>query len=109
MGPVTKLSHSKLMNLTVSGNHYKNIAEASEKYGIYAMGTNIISPFASELFFDFCKATGELCKWFMDFSLTSKSEYDDTEAFDLSIAKMGGCTPMKAMLHFGQCIKEDRF
>ena len=109
LGPVTKLTNSKIMNFTVENDKYKSIAEASEKYNIYALGTNKETPLESELFFKFCEATGPLCKWLTEFPLTSKTKYDDNEALNLSMAKQGGRVPTKGLLHFGQCIREDRF
>ena len=107
LGPVTKISHNQdpLLNFIVL--FYSTISRAADLFGIHEMfGHNWFTLAAMKLF---CGNIPEFCELIEKFFASKETSLDDDDRFAVYMGHEPNGASVKALLHYAQNIKEDRF
>ena len=107
LGPVAKISHNSdaLLNFIIL--FYSDIARAADLFGIHELfGQNW---FTSSVMSLFCGNIPKFCELIESFFVSKKTSLDDDDRFAVYMGHEPNGASVKALLHYAQNMKEDRF
>jgi len=107
LGPVTKISHTEDALFKWAGAFYDLLADTADLLGIHELlGANWFTSGVSSLF---CKNIPEFCLLISELFITHQPDLDDADRFAVYMGHEPNGASVKAILHYAQNMKEDRF
>ena len=107
LGPVTKITHTQSAILQWSSKFYTELADACWTFGIHELlGANWFSSTASTLF---CGSLPYFCELISALFITHDPKLDDADRFGVYMGHEPNGASVKAILHYAQNLREDRF
>ena len=107
LGPVTKISHTGSEIFSFASDFYTELSSTCSVLGIHQMlGNNWFTSTACSLF---CRDLTALCKLIEGLFVSKNPKLDDSDRFAVYMGHEPNGASVKAILHYAQNLKEDRF
>ena len=107
LGPVTKISHTEASIFKFAADFYTELADACSLFGIHEMlGANWFTSTATQLF---CSNIPYFCELISQLFITHNPDLDDSDRFGVYMGHEPNGASVKAILHYAQNLREDRF
>ena len=107
LGPVTKISHTKAAIFQFASDFYTELADTCSLLGIHELlGANWFTSGISSLF---CTHIPEFCELIGRLFIDNNPDLDDADRFAVYMGHEPNGASVKAILHYAQNLKEDRF
>jgi len=107
LGPVTKISNTQAGIFQFTSHFYTELADTCNLLGIHELlGANWFTSGVSQLF---CTNIPAFCELIAELFVNKHPELDDNDRFAVYMGHEPNGASVKAILHYAQNLKEDRF
>ena len=107
LGPVTQISHTQAGIFQFASVFYTELADACSLLGIHELlGANWFTSGVTQLF---CSNIPAFCELIAELFVNQHPELDDNDRFAVYMGHEPNGASVKAILHYAQNMKEDRF